>query len=339
MRDEIRAEAERLGFSAFGVAALSGPWPESDDLAQFLAEGRQGQMTWLAETFDRRRHPNALWPEVRCVIMLGLNYGPDHNPLDRLADTSRANISVYAQGDDYHEVIKKRLKALGRWMGDQYGAPLKVFVDTAPLMEKPLAARAGLGWQGKHTNLVSRAYGSWLFLGAVATGLELPPDPPEVDHCGSCSACLDICPTQALTAAGQIDARLCISYLTIEHRGPAPEALRPFFGNRVYGCDDCLAVCPWNKFAQASAELAFAARAALASPRLGDLLGLDDQAFRHLFAKSPVKRLGRDRFVRNLLYAAGNSSDPNLIAPVRALLADPDLTVADAAQWALKRLA
>jgi epoxyqueuosine reductase len=270
--------------------------------------------------------------------MLGVNYGPGHDPLEALKAKDRGNISVYAQGDDYHDLIKKRLKTLARWLVTQFGGELKVFVDTAPLMEKPLAQQAGLGWQGKHTNLVSRQLGSWLFLGAILTELVLKPDAAEIDHCGSCQACLDICPTKAFPAPYQLDARRCISYLTIEHKGPVDEALRPAMGNRIYGCDDCLAVCPWNKFAQIGREMALQPRPTLTAPALADLALLDDAAFRTLFAKSPIKRIGRDRFVRNVLYAIGNSGEPALRGVAEGLCADPDAAVADAARWAVARL-
>ncbi len=295
-------------------------------------------MDWMAETLERRSHPNAMWPDGRSLIMLGVNYGPDENPLDGLKDKGSGLISVYARGDDYHEVIKARLKAFARWLVDETGCELKVFVDTAPLMEKPLAAAAGLGWQGKHTNLVSRDFGSWLFLGAVMTTLEIAPDAPERDHCGSCTACLSACPTDAFPRPYALDARRCISYLTIEHKGPIPRELRAAMGNRIYGCDDCLAVCPWNKFAETGRTMKLAAREHLKRPALADLARLDDAAFRALFTKSPVKRIGRDRFVRNVLVAIGNSGDPAL-APVAAdLLTDPAPVVRGAAVWALGRL-
>jgi epoxyqueuosine reductase len=292
----------------------------------------------MATTAERRAHPRAMWPDARSALMLGVNYGPRTDPLAVLARRDRAAISVYAQGDDYHELIKKRLKALARWLVAETGCELKVFVDTAPLMEKPLAQAAGLGWQGKHTNLVSRQFGSWLFLGAILTDMALAPDAPEADHCGACRACLDICPTNAFPAPYQLDARRCISYLTIEHAGPVPDDLRPALGNRIYGCDDCLAVCPWNKFAQASREAALHARETLSAPPLADLAALDDTAFRALFAKSPVKRIGRDRFVRNVLYAIGNSQDAGLVDAARARLGDDSEVVREAAAWALGRL-
>jgi epoxyqueuosine reductase len=295
-------------------------------------------MDWLATTAERRGDPRRLWPAVRSVIMLGMNYGPDRDPLAILAQRDRGAVSVYAQGEDYHEIIKPRLKLLARWLIVQAGGDVKVFVDTAAVMEKPLAAAAGLGWQGKHTNLLAREYGSWLFLGAIFTTLELPPDAPAIDHCGACRACLDVCPTAAFPAPYRLDARRCISYLTIEHKGPIPRDLRARMGNRIYGCDDCLAVCPWNKFAQVGREAKLAAREALHAPRLAELARLDDTAFRKLFAKSPVKRTGRDRFVRNVLIAIGNSGDMTLAAEAARLLADASPLVRGAAVWALGRL-
>ncbi|SFJ47598.1 tRNA epoxyqueuosine(34) reductase QueG [Caulobacter sp. UNC279MFTsu5.1] len=339
LRDEIRAEALRLGFDACGFASASDAWPNGGWLREFVAEGFHGAMGWMEETLDRRAHPTAMWTDAKTAVVLGVNYGPAHDPLLALEDGSRAAISVYAQGDDYHEVIKKRLKALARWMHGRFGGEVKVFVDTAPLMEKPLAQRAGLGWQGKHTNLVSRQFGSWLFLGSVLTTLDLPADPPERDHCGTCRACLDICPTGAFPAPHRLDARRCISYLTIELSGPIPVEFRQALGNRIYGCDDCLAVCPWNKFASLSAEMAFHARETLKGPSLAELAGLDDPAFRALFSKSPVKRIGRDRFVRNVLYAIGNSGDAALMAAVEPRLTDPSPVVRGAAAWAAWRLA
>ena len=295
-------------------------------------------MDWLAATAGRRGSPLSLWPDVRSVIMLGLNYGPDEDPLAILARRSKAAISVYARGDDYHELIKKKLKEIARWLMAQAGGDVKVFVDTAAVMEKPLAASAGLGWQGKHTNLVSRQYGSWLFLGAIFTTLELPADAATEDSCGSCRACLDICPTAAFPEPYRLDARHCISYLTIEHKGPIPRELRALMGNRIYGCDDCLAVCPWNKFAQTGREAKLAARDNLRAPDLAQLSRLDDAQFRALFTKSPVKRTGRDRFVRNVLVAIGNSGDATLAAEAEQLLDDPSPLVRGAAVWALSRL-
>jgi epoxyqueuosine reductase len=295
-------------------------------------------MEWMARNADRRGDPRALWPDVRSIVMLGLNYGPDDDPLAILRAHTRGAISVYAQGEDYHEVIKPRLKEVGRWLIETAGGDVKVFVDTAPVMEKPLAQAAGIGWQGKHTNLVSRQHGSWLFLGALFTSLDLPPDAPEHDHCGTCRACLDICPTAAFPAPYRLDARRCISYLTIEHKGPIPRPLRPLIGNRIYGCDDCLAVCPWNKFAQAGREAKLAARAALRAPHLAALARLDDPAFRALFAKSAVKRIGRARFVRNVLIAIGNCGDTALAGEAERLIDDSSPLVRGAAIWALGRL-
>ncbi len=292
-------------------------------------------MVWLATTAERRASPSTLWPDVRSIIMVGLNYGPDTDPLAVLKARDRAAISVYAKGDDYHELIKARLKSLARWLTANAGGDIKVFVDTAAVMEKPLAARAGLGWQGKHTNLVSRQYGSWLFLGAIFTTLDLPEDRAEPDSCGSCRACLDICPTAAFPAPYRLDARRCISYLTIEHKGPIPHDLRAAIGNRIYGCDDCLAVCPWNKFASQGREAKLAARDALRAPRLADLAGLNDAQFRSLFSKTSIKRTGRDRFVRNVLIAIGNSGDTTLAVEAEKLLADASPLVRGAAVWAL----
>ena len=337
-KSKIRAKALELGFEAFGVASVEDPWPAEARLREFVALDRHGTMDWMAETLERRVHPRAMWPGARSAIMLGANYGPDRDPLAILEHRSKAAISVYAAGDDYHDVVKKRLKALAQWMVRDLGGELKVFVDTAPLMEKPLAGKAGLGWQGKHTNLVSRDFGSWLFLGSILTTLPLEPDVAEVDHCGSCRACLDICPTAAFPAPYQLDARRCISYQTIEHRGPIPTEFRTHLGNRIYGCDDCLAVCPWNKFAEVAQEAAFHARETLQAPSLATLAELDDTAFRALFRKSPIKRIGRDRFVRNVLYAVGNSGDPALLATVHARLADPSPIVRAAAVWALAQL-
>jgi epoxyqueuosine reductase len=338
LKTAIRAQALALGLDAVGFASVAEPWSAGDRLMQFIAEGRHGSMTWLEETAQRRQHPRAMWPEAQSAIVLGMNYGPDADPLEALKDGGRGAISVYAQGDDYHELIKKRLKALARWMVAETGCELKVFVDTAPLMEKPLAQAAGLGWQGKHTNLVSRDFGSWLFLGSILTALPIEPDAPSAEHCGACSACLEICPTQAFPAPFQLDARKCISYLTIEHAGPVAEEYRVAMGNRIYGCDDCLAVCPWNKFAAVARESALHARDHLRAPALADLAALDDGQFRALFSKSPVKRIGRDRFVRNVLYAIGNSGDVALRASAAALLDDPSDVVRDAAGWALARL-
>ena len=336
--DQIRARALSLGFDACGFAVVDDPWPASGRLAEFVADGRHGTMDWIETTRERRSHPRAMWPDARAAVVLGISYGSATDPLGALKARDRAAISVYAQGDDYHELIKGRLKTLAGWMAKTMDCQVKVFVDTAPLMEKPLAQAAGLGWQGKHTNLVSREHGSWLFLGSVLTDRPLQPDPPEIDHCGSCQACLDICPTDAFPGPYQLDARACLSYLTIEHAGPMPHRYRAAMGNRIYGCDDCLAVCPWNKFAQAAHEQAFHPREALTAPLLGELAALDDTGFRALFRKSPVKRIGRDRFVRNVLYAIGNSGEPALAASARTHLDDPSPLVRGAAVWALGRL-
>jgi len=333
-------EAQRLGFADCRIARADAAPRAAARLREWLDAGRHGDMLWMADRAAERGSPVGLWPDVRSVIMLGMSYAPAHDPL-ALADVGdRGRISVYAQGRDYHDVVKKALKALARWMVAETGdAPLKVFVDTAPVMEKPLAEAAGLGWQGKHTNLVSRTHGSWLFLGAIYTTLDLPPDAPGNDTCGSCTACQTACPTDAFPAPYTLDARRCISYLTIEHKGPIPEDLRPGIGNRIYGCDDCLAVCPWNKFADAAnANTAFIGRAELAAPALSDLLALDDAAFREIFSGSPIKRIGRNRMVRNAAIAAGNSADPRLIGALEPLCDDQDEVVADAARWALARL-
>ena len=307
-------------------------------LRNYLQAGHHASMEWMQIHAERRSSPLNLWPEVRSVIMLGLNYGPSDNPLAGLQERDRGLISVYAQGDDYHEVIKPRLKAMARALAEDSGAGVKVFVDTAPLMEKPLAEAAGLGWQGKHTNLVSREFGSWLFLGAILTTLEIARDVKEADHCGSCRACLDACPTQAFPEPHKIDAGRCISYLTIEHKGPIDPALRPLMGNRIYGCDDCLAVCPWNKFAEVGRMMKLAPVRSRVRPSLAELVVMDDAAFRHFFSKSPVKRIGRDRFIRNVLIAIGNSGDSGLVPLVQARLQDEAPLVRGAAVWALSRL-
>src|SRR5690606_27097330 len=340
LKARLAERARALGFAAVGFA------PEADDplrarrLREWLAEGCHGQMEWMEARAEVRQGPQALWPEAKSVIVLGISYAPEADPLALDGDPERARISVYAQGQDYHDTVKKALKALARWLIEQApGTELKVFVDTAPVMEKPLGEAAGIGWQGKHTNLVSREHGSWLFLGAIYTTVPFVPDRPHADRCGSCRACQDACPTDAFPAPYRLDARRCISYLTIEHKDPIPEEFRVAIGNRIYGCDDCLAVCPWNKFATTAARhRAFLPRAELAAPRLAELLALDDAGFRQLFSGSPIKRIGRDRFVRNCLIAAGNSGNAALTAPVRALLADPDPVVAEAAEWALGRL-
>ncbi|MCA3728377.1 MAG: tRNA epoxyqueuosine(34) reductase QueG [Phenylobacterium sp.] len=337
-RDPIRRRAADLGFDVCRFTGIGASWPATARLQAFLQAGRHGDMEWMAATAERRGHPLALWPQARSAVVLGLNYGPETNPLDGLALRERGLLSVYARGDDYHEVLKGRLKQLGGWMAARLGGDLKVFVDTAPLMEKPLAQQAGLGWQGKHTNLVSRDFGSWLFLGVILTTADLPPDPEEADHCGQCRACLDACPTAAFPAPYQLDARRCVSYLTIEHKGPVDPDLRPGLGNRIYGCDDCLAVCPWNKFARAGREQRLAARDDLAAPPLAELAALDQEAFRARFARSPVKRTGRDRFLRNVLYAIGNSDNPALVPAATARLDDASPLVRGAAVWALGRL-
>jgi epoxyqueuosine reductase len=338
LRDSLRARAADLGFTVCRFASASAPWSAGERLAHFVEAGRHGDMGWMATTLERRAHPTSMWADARTAIVLGLNYGPDRDPLPELADRSAGYISVYARGDDYHEVIKGRLKTLAGQVAARLGAEVKVFVDTAPLMEKPLAQRAGLGWQGKHTNLLSREHGNWLFLGVILTAADIEPDPPELEHCGSCTACLTACPTNAFPAAFQLDARRCLSYLTIEHAGPWPVEFRALTGARLYGCDDCLAVCPWNKFAEASREARLTARDALVSPRLADLAVLDDPAFRNLFSKSPIKRIGRDRFIRNVLYAIGNSGDAGLIPVTTRLLDDASPLVRGAAVWALSRL-
>ncbi|WP_370541708.1 tRNA epoxyqueuosine(34) reductase QueG [Actibacterium sp. 188UL27-1] len=338
MSEALKVEARAMGFAEARVTRPDAVPRVAERLADFIAKGQHGQMGWMAERTSWRGNPAALWPEARSVIMLAELYTPDRDPLANLDDPDRATISVYAQGKDYHDLVKKRLKRLARWLITQEPCEVKVFVDTAPVPEKPLAQAAGLGWQGKHTNLVSRALGNWFFLGAIFTTLDLPPDTPEMDHCGSCRACLDVCPTNAFPAPYQLDARRCISYLTIEHKGAVDPDLRPGLGNRIYGCDDCLAVCPWNKFAKTATETRYAARDDLAAPRLADLAVLDDQGFRAKFSGSPIKRIGRDRFVRNVLYAIGNSKNARLIAVAERLAEDPDATVADAAIWAIKRL-
>ena len=338
LRRFIDEESRRLGFDAVAVTGVDATADAGKRLAQALALGWHGSMDWLAETFERRSSPNALWPDARSVIVLAMNYGPDADPREILARRDRAAISVYAQNRDYHDIIKGRLKELAGKIASRAGGDVKVFVDTAPVMEKPLAASAGIGWQGKHTNLVSREFGSWLFLGSIFTTAELPGDEPEIDHCGSCRACLDVCPTNAFPAPYQLDARRCISYLTIENKGPIPREFRIAIGNRIYGCDDCLAACPWNKFAQTALEAKLVARDELRAPALSDLLVLDDGAFRALFSGSPVKRIGRDRFIRNVLVAAGNSGDVALVQACEHLLDDPSPLVRGAAVWALSQL-
>ncbi|GGA79834.1 epoxyqueuosine reductase [Brucella endophytica] len=332
-------EAKAAGFDAVAFTTPGAIGQAGERLRQYVAEGNHGSMAWMEETLERRGDPRVLWPEVRSIMMLAMNYGPENDPRAVLQEKDRAAISVYAQNRDYHDIIKGKLKHIASRFAARAGSDVKVFVDTAPVMEKPLAAAAGLGWQGKHTNLVSRAFGSWLFLGSIFTTAEIPPDEPERDHCGSCRACLDACPTDAFSAPYRLDARRCISYLTIENKGPIPPEFRKAIGNRIYGCDDCLAVCPWNKFAQAASEMKLKARDDLKAPRLAELLVLDDPAFRALFSGSPVKRIGRDRFIRNVLIAAGNSQDAGLSPLVEPLLSDPSPLVRGAAVWALGQLA
>ncbi|MEJ1968492.1 MAG: tRNA epoxyqueuosine(34) reductase QueG [Rhizomicrobium sp.] len=337
-RPAIRAQALAEGFDVVRFAPAAAPAHAAERLAYFLADGRQGTMDWMSRNSERRADPAVLWPQARGVVVLGMNYGPAQNPLAVLARREAGAISVYAQGDDYHDVVKARLKRLAGAIAADFACEVKVFVDTAPVLEKPIAQGAGAGWQGKHTNLVSREFGSWLFLASIFTTLELVPDAAEGDHCGNCHQCLDICPTKAFPAPYQLDARRCISYLTIEYKGHIPLEFRAAIGNRIYGCDDCLAVCPWNKFAQAAQQNRFAPRAELAAPLLRDLVRLDDAAFRALFRKSPIKRIGRDRFVRNVLIAIGNSGEPELAAEAARLLGDPAPLVRAMAVWALSRL-
>ncbi|MGC0053666.1 tRNA epoxyqueuosine(34) reductase QueG [Brucella pituitosa] len=332
-------EAKAVGFDAVAFTTPDTIPQAPQRLRQYIADGHHADMLWMEETEDRRANPSVLWPEVRSIMILAMNYGPDSNPLSILEHKDRAAISVYAQNRDYHDIIKGKLKHVASRFAARAGQDVKVFVDTAPVMEKPLAQAAGLGWQGKHTNLVSRELGSWLFLGSIFTTAEIPPDKPDRDHCGSCRACLDACPTKAFPSPYRIDARRCISYLTIENKGPIPHEFRKSMGNRIYGCDDCLSVCPWNKFAQATSEMKLKARDDLKAPRLADFLVLDDPAFRTLFSGSPVKRIGRDRFLRNVLIAAGNSQDPSLLPQIENLLEDPAPVVRGAAVWAFKQLA
>ena len=338
LKRALADEAQSLGFDCIGIAAPDATGEAGKYFRAFIEAGGHGDMDWLAANPERRMDPRVLWPGVRSVIMLGVNYGPDENPLALLAKRTRGAISAYAQGDDYHDFIKKRLKRLARWLVAASGEEVKVFVDTAAVMEKPLAQAAGLGWQGKHTNLVSREFGSWLFLGAIYSAAELPFDKADRDRCGSCNACQEICPTAAFPAPYKLDARRCISYLTIENKGPIPHEFRKSIGNRIYGCDDCLAVCPWNKFAQQGREAKLSARAELRAPQLVDLARLDDSAFRTLFTKSPVKRIGRDRFIRNVLIAIGNADDPSLAIEAERLLDDQNPLVRGAAVWALSQL-
>jgi epoxyqueuosine reductase len=336
VKEKLAARARAEGFDAIGVASATMPWPAEAHLAEFLSAGRHGDMTWMES--PRRARPTALWPEAKSAILFAMSYAPADDAIALLKETQQGIVSAYAARRDYHDVIKGKLKALGQWMARETSAEVKVFVDTAPLMEKPLAERAGLGWQGKHTNLVSREHGSWLFLGALLTTAEIPPDEPHEDHCGSCRACIDVCPTDAFPAPYQLDARRCLAYLTIEHKGQIPREFRAAMGNRIFGCDDCLAVCPWNKFAQAARETRLAMNAGLRLAPLAELAALDDAAFRARFAGTPVKRTGRDRFVRNVLCAIGNSDEPVLSASAEARLADPSPLVRGMAVWALQRL-
>ena len=337
-REAIRSRAAAEGFDIVRFALAQAPANAAANLQRFLGEGRHGSMDWMARNAERRADPQTLWPDARSIVVLGANYGPDFDPLEMLSRKSSGAISAYAQGADYHDVLKKKLKRLAGYIAEEYATEVKVFIDTAPVLEKPLAQAAGLGWQGKHTNLVSREFGSWLFLGSVFTALDIEPDRAETDHCGQCHACLDICPTKAFPAPYELDARRCISYLTIEHKGHIPFEFLAAIGNRIYGCDDCLAVCPWNKFAQVSRESQFHARAELRNSRLADLAGLDDAGFREVFRGSPVKRIGRARFIRNVLIAIGNSGDVALAPTAMSLIADSSPLVRAMAVWALSKL-
>jgi epoxyqueuosine reductase len=339
LKERIAQEANALGFAAVRFAGADPPPGAGAALDTFLAGGRHGDMAWLAASSERRKSPRAIWPDVKSIVMLGMSYGPERDPLAALSQRSRGAISVYAQGADYHDVIKSKLKMLASRVQDVAQGEVKVFVDTAPVMEKPIAAKAGLGWQGKHTNLVSRDFGSWLFLGAIFTTAEIDPDAPEADHCGACRRCLDVCPTNAFVAPYQLDARACISYLTIEHKGHIAPEYREAMGNRIFGCDDCLAVCPWNKFASVAHEAKLSVRAESDNPPLAELLKLDDAAFRARFRGTPIKRTGRDRFLRNVLIAAGNSGNETLVPQVEERLSDASPLVRAMAVWALSRLA
>jgi len=338
LKQQLIDVAHDMGFDLCRITRPDAIPQVPERLAAFLEQGFHGQMTWMAERTQWRGNPAALWPEAHSIIMLGESYRPEHDPRDILNHPDKGAISVYAQNKDYHDSVKKRLKRLARWLIEHAGGEVKVFVDTAPVAEKPLGQAAGLGWQGKHTNLVSRELGNWFFIGSVFTTLDLPADPPETDHCGSCRACLDACPTEAFPAPDQLDAQRCISYLTIEHHGPVDPELRPKLGNRIYGCDDCLAACPWNKFAVTAREIKYHARDDLLAPDLVALAQLDDAEFRAKFSGSPIKRIGRDRFVRNVLYALGNSGLPSALDTAKTLMHDPDATVRDAAEWAVQRL-
>ena len=339
LKQRIFDKANELGFSAWGIARADAVPEAGERLKEWIETGNHGEMGWMEERAGQRASPRGLWPEAKSVIALAMSYAPPHDPLALEGVGDRGRISVYAQGSDYHKVVKKALKAMGRWLAAEAGCELKVFVDTAPVMEKPLSAAAGIGWQGKHTNLLNREHGSWLFLGVIYTTLDLEPDEPAAFHCGSCTRCIEACPTQAIIGPGQLDARRCISYLTIEHAGPIPHEFREAIGNRIYGCDDCLAVCPWNRFASAAqSNKAFAPRPELVAPALADLLALDDPGFRELFSGSPIKRIGVNRMIRNCLIAAGNSGDPSLRPAVQRHLASEDPVIADAANWAIERL-
>ncbi|MDX1975616.1 MAG: tRNA epoxyqueuosine(34) reductase QueG [Rickettsiales bacterium] len=338
LTSDIKRYAQSLGFDVVKITHPSLPERDKAQLDHYLAQSHHGDMSWMATKAELRKDPLALWPEAKSIIMVGHNYGPDENPLDKLHQTTIGNISCYALGDDYHDIIKKKLRLFAQWLVSEHACDVKLFVDTAPVMEKALAAQAGIGWQGKHSCLVSREFGSWLFLGSVFTTLSLEFDAAEKDHCGRCTSCIDICPTQAITAPGKLEATRCIAYLTNEHKGQIPLEFRKAIGNRIYGCDDCLAVCPWNKFAQTSQETAYHARDAYKNVPLKQLVSLDDSAFRELFRKSPIKRIGRDRFVRNVLVAVGNSNDPSLIARVEPLLSDNCELVSEMAAWALGEL-
>ena len=339
LKARIFDKARELGFSAWGIARADAAPEAGERLKQWIAAGNHGEMGWMEQRAEQRASPQGLWPEAKSVIALGMSYAPPHDPLAFADRKDRGRISVYAQGTDYHKTVKKALKAMGRWLADECGCQLKVFVDTAPVMEKPLSAAAGVGWQGKHSNLLNREHGSWLFLGVIYTTLDLEPDAPAEPHCGTCTRCIDACPTNAIVAPNLVDARRCISYLTIEHAGPIPHEFREAIGNRIYGCDDCLAVCPWNRFASAAqANKAFAPRPELVAPSLADLLALDDASFRELFSGSPIKRIGVNRMIRNCLIAAGNSGDTALRPAVERHLGSDDPVVADAAKWAIARL-
>ena len=335
---DLKVLAGELGFDVCAITRVDQAWEAGKGLAEYISAGHHGDMVWMEETLERRSHPQAMWPDAKSAVVIAMNYGPERDPLEDLKARSNATISVYAGGKDYHDLMKKRLKRLARAFAAQTGEEVKVFVDTAPLMEKPLAAKAGLGWQGKHTNLVSREHGAWLFLGVMLTAAPLCPDAPEIDHCGSCTACLDICPTKAFPAPYKLDARRCISYLTIENKGPVPRAFRKAIGNRIYGCDDCLAICPWNKFASLASESAFHARAHTNSPPLHDLIELEDASFRTLYSGSPIKRIGIDRFLRNVLIAIGNSDDATLLPKTIVKLDHANPLVRGAAVWALSQL-